>query len=209
MSKVVLTTVSFLCFFRNVTITMDQDRLLALFLHVIHHFVQWISVARHCLFVIELGFQQPTHFHSNVGPDLIHKVYVACCSNSLHDFEEVSDGTIIEKPFMLHEKVYRYNMTPFDVRYRVFHLSEHVDNKYRYVLKPGDNYFFTVHNIIVFFNTSTGHLGLACDIEKARKDSLQISDFYLIHQCCLILNDICTMIEDTICPIECSIVPLT
>ena len=42
-------------------------------------------------------------------------------------------------------------MTPFDLRYRLFHLSEHVDNKYRYILNDTDSYFTTIHDIIVCF----------------------------------------------------------
>ena len=192
---------------------MDQDRLLSLFLQVINYFVQWISATQHCLFVIELGFQHQLFFQYNIGSDLVHKIYVKCCSNNLQQHKETTE-LMIEKPFIIHEKCFCYNMTPFDLRYRVFHLSEHVDNKYRYILRKGDSYFLTVYNIIVFFNTSTGRLGIACDIENARKEYRQkhnanISDFFLIHQCCLIIHDLCLMIEETISPIDCSLTPLS
>ena len=96
----------------------------------------------------------------------------------------------------------------------MFHLSEHVDNKYRYILCNNDNYFYTVHDIIIFFNYETGRLGLACDIELARinyykKEHKNISDFYLIHQCCLILRDLCEMIENTILDVDTSIIQLS
>ena len=61
---------------------------------------------------------------------------------------------MIKKPFIIHEKCFWYNITPFDLHYCVFHLSEHVNNKYQYILRKGDVYFLTVYNIIVFFNTT-------------------------------------------------------
>ena len=191
---------------------MNQERVLAVFSTVINHFLQWLSLTEHSLFVIECGFLQDFVFHTNIGKDLINKIYIKCCSNNIQKFIQTSSCTQ-EKPFIVHEQYYHYYMTPFDLRYRVFHLSEHVDNKYRYILCNNDNYFYTVHGIIIFFNDDTGQLGLACDIESARmnyykQEHKSISDFYLIHQCCLILRDLCEMIENTILDVDTSIIQL-
>ena len=191
---------------------MNQERVLAVFSTVINHFFQWLSATEHSLFVIECGFLQDFVFHTNIGKDLINKIYIKCCSNNIQKFIQTSSCTQ-EKPFIVHEQYYHYYMTPFDLRYRVFHLSEHVDNKYRYILCNNDNYFYTVHGIIIFFNDDTGRLGLACDIESARinyykQEHKSISDFYLIHQCCLILRDLCEMIENTILDVDTSIIQL-
>jgi hypothetical protein len=191
---------------------MNQERVLAVFSTVINHFLQWLSATEHSLFVIECGFFQDFVFHTNIGKDLINKIYIKCCSNNIQKFIQTSSCTQ-EKPFIVHEQYYHYYMTPFDLCYRVFHLSEHVDNKYRYILCNNDNYFYTVHGIIIFFNDDTGRLGLACDIESARinyykQEHKSISDFYLIHQCCLILRDLCEMIENTILDVDTSIIQL-
>ena len=161
---------------------MDHQRVLSVFLHVIDYFIQWISASQHCLFVIEFGFHQPTFFQTNIGNDFIEKIYVRCCSNNLN-IHKNHNNTILEKPFVVHERIYRYIMTPFDLRYRLFHLSELVDHKYRYVLKNDDFFFKTVNDIIIFFNKNTGRLGLACDIESARTNYKKeknecISDFF-------------------------------
>ena len=134
---------------------MNQERVLAVFSTVINHFLQWLSATEHSLFVIECGFLQDFVFHTNIGKDLINKIYIKCCSNNIQKFIQTSSCTQ-EKPFIVHEQYYHYYMTPFDLRYRVFHLSEHVDNKYRYILCNNDNYFYTVHGIIIFFNDDTG-----------------------------------------------------
>jgi hypothetical protein len=181
---------------------MDQDRVLAVFLNVINTFVQLVSSTHHCMLVIEFGYQQPYCFQCNIGSDFIKSVYVRCCSNNIQKQDTIND-VILEKPFVIYEHYYQYSMTPFDLRYRLFHLSEHVDNKYRYILNDTDSYFMTIHDTIVFFNESTGRLGIACDIEAARlnylnKTNTRISDFFLIHQCCLIVRDICMMIEPII-----------
>ena len=191
---------------------MNHECVLSIFSTVINHFLQWLTATEHCLFVIECGFLHDFVFHTNIGRDLINKIYVKCCSNNIQIFKQTT-SCAQEKPFILHEQYYHYNMTPFDVRYRVFHLSEHVDNKYRYVLCNNDNFFHTVHNIIIFFNFDTGRLGLACDVELARanyykSEHKSISDFYLIHQCCLILRDLCGMIENTILDVDTSIINL-
>ena len=191
---------------------MNQERVLAVFSTVINHFLQWLSATEHSLFVIECGFLQDFVFHTNIGKDLINKIYIKCCSNNIQKFIQTSSCTQ-EKPFIVHEQYYHYYMTPFDLRYRVFHLSEHVDNKYRYILCNNDNYFYTVHGIIIFFNDDTGRLGLACDIESAhinyyKQVHKSISYFYLIHQCCLILRDLCEMIENTILDVDTSIIKL-
>ena len=192
---------------------MDQDRVLAVFLHVIDYFMQWICATKHCLLVIEFGFQQPHFFQTNIGKDFINKVYVRCCSNDLINYK-MTDSNVIEKPFVLNERLYRYNMTPFDLRYRLFHLSELVEHKHHYILKEGDCYITVPHNIIVFFNESTGRLGISCDIEAARtnykkeNNNNTLSDFFLLHQCCLIVRDLCEMIESCIHDIDTSIIPL-
>ena len=191
---------------------MDQDRVLSVFLHVIDYFMQWISATKHCLLVIEFGFQQPSFFQTNIGKDFVNKIYVRCCSNDLQTYTS-NKVNIIEKPFVIHERMYRYNMTPFDLRFRLFHLSELVEHKYHFILKKDDNFFTVPHEIIIFFNESTGRLGLACDIESARTNYQKehnnaISDFFLLHQCCLIVRDICAMIESCIEDIDTSITPL-
>ena len=191
---------------------MNQERVLAIFSNVINHFVHCVSATQYCLFVIECGFQQESSFHTNVGRDLIQKIYVVCCSNKIQQYEEKKTHPQ-EKTFFVHEQCYNYFMTPFDVRYRLFLLSEHVDNKYRYILRQNDSFFTTVHDIIIFFNERTGRLGLACDIEQARrnykkKENSIISDFFLIHQCCLILRDLCGMVESTISDIDTCMIPL-
>ena len=191
---------------------MNQERVLAVFSTVINHFLQWLSATEHSLFVIECGFLQDFVFHTNIGKDLMNKIYIKCCSNNIQKFIQTSSCTQ-EKPFIVNEQYYHYYMTPFNLRYRVFHLSEHVDNKYHYILCNNDNYFYTVHGIIIFFNDDTGRLGLACDIESARinyykQEHKSISDFYLIHQCCLILRDLCEMIENTILDVDTSIIQL-
>ena len=142
---------------------MDQDRVLSVFLHVIDYFMQWISATKHCLLVIEFGFQQPSFFQTNIGKDFVNKIYVRCCSNDLQTYTS-NKVNIIEKPFVIHERMYR-------------------------------------------------RLGLACDIESARTNyqkehNKAISDFFLLHQCCLIVRDICAMIESCIEDIDTSIIPL-
>lgn len=191
---------------------MDQDRVLSVFLHVIDYFVQWTSATKHCLLVIEFGFQQPSFFQTNIGKDFVNKIYVRCCSNDLQSYKS-KEWNVIEKPFVIHERIYRYNMTPFDLRFRLFHLSELVDHKYHFVLKKDDTFFALPHDIILFFNEHTGRLGIACDIEAARTNYHKehkntLSDFFLLHQCCLIIRDICEMIESCIADIDTSIIPL-
>ena len=191
---------------------MDHERVLSVFLHVIDYFIQWISATEHCLLLVELGFQQPSFFQTNTGEDFIQKIYVKFCSNALST-HKICNNTVIEKPFIIHERIYRYSMTPFDLRYRLFHLSELVDHKYRYVLKNNDSFFTTVYGIIIIFNKTTGRLGIACDIESARSQfqketGQKLSDFFLLHQCCLIIRDIIGIIENTIADIDTSIIPL-
>ena len=191
---------------------MNHNRVLSIFLEIINMFVHFISSTKHCMLVIEFGFQQSNDFHCNIGSDFIKSVYVRCCSNNIQT-QNNDTTTVLEKPYIVYEHYYRYLMTPFDLRYRLFHLSEHVDNKYRYILNDTDSYFTTIHDIIVFFNEKTGRLGIACDIEAARSHLFDetnkcISDFFLVHQCCLIVRDVCMMIEPILSDTDTSLISL-
>ena len=191
---------------------MDHERVLAVFLQTIHHLIPFVAATQHSMLVFEFGFQQPVYFLKNIGPDFINTIYIKCCSNNIKTYKQPTQ-LAIEKPFIVHEQVYSYLMTPFDIRYRLFHLSELVDYKYRYILKDNDSYFNAPYEIIIFFNEQSGRLGLACDVELARSTYKKetnsiISDFFLIHQCLLIVRDLCGMIEPTISDMNTSFIPL-
>ena len=70
-----------------------------------------------------------------------------------------------------------------------------------------------MYGIIILFNKTTGRLGIACDMESARlkfkkETGKQLSDIFLLHQCCLFIRVIIGIIEHTVADIDTSIIPL-
>ena len=83
-------------------------------------------------------------------------------------------------------------MTPFDIRCRLFYI-QYIDNNTdtkQCVLEQGDHYFLCDYETVIFFNKNTGRLGVFCLLTQTN-----ISVFFLIHRCLLIIRDFVCMIE--------------
>lgn len=188
--------------------------MLSVFLPLINDLTYWMQGPRKIL-IIDCGYYtfsetQPS-FCVNVGLDFITSVYLRCCSNSLNVYVgPVSD--FHGKSITVFDRFYRYDMTPFDIRCRLIHLPENDDNEFRYALDVSDTFFECDYGTIVFFNRFNGKLGLACDIDAARKREIKktendgvVSDFFLAHRCSLILRDLVSMIEENVIDIDTSV----
>ena len=148
------------------------------------------------LFLIECGYyitnNECVFFHTNIGQDFVSKINEHCSNNSLQQHSCLYSNHFItcsQAP-----KIYKYTMTPFDIRCRLFHThGDNTGNTKQYVLEQGDQYFLCEYETVIFFNKNTGRLGVYCLLTQTN-----ISAFFLIHRCLLIIRDFVCMIEKNV-----------
>ena len=108
------------------------------------------------LFLIECGYyvinSDSVFFHTNIGQDFVSKINEHCSNNNLQQHTcAYSDHfiTCSQPP-----KIYKYTMTPFDIRCRLFYI-QYIDNNTdtkQCVLEQGDHYFLCDYETVIFFN---------------------------------------------------------
>lgn len=177
---------------------MDHDLVLKIFYEAIDYFFPFVNNSPHIVFLVELGIctedGMNKHFQKNVGRDFVDSVSARCIGNGLMLYDPNNITRTCHKD-IVQERYYRYSMTPFDVRCRVFRFYTHDENVHHVILRKGDNYFECNQGTVIFFNTETGRLGLFCDFDRAKNIASNTSEFYLLHSCFLIMRDIVNMCE--------------
>ena len=172
----------------------EEDFFLKNCLSIINTFLPILTNNKqNTFFLIECGYyflnNECVFFHTNIGKDFVSKIQEHCMNNNLQQHT----CTYTERFVMCSQapKIYKYVMTPFDIRCRLFHIYDNNDNETKQsVLQQGDHYFTCDYETIIFFNKNTGRLGVYCSLSQTN-----ISVFFLIHQCLLIIRDFVCMIE--------------
>lgn len=148
------------------------------------------------MFTIECGYyvscSKHSYFHTNIGDDFLALIHARFMNNNLQEYTKKRNEESL-CTFVVHEKMYRYHQTPFDIHCRLFHFGPN-NNTYEHILEEGDLYFTCMYDIVIYFNRNSGHLGVICELNKHE----HVSVFYLIHQCLLIIRDFVHIIENTV-----------
>lgn len=214
---------------------MDHDKVLSVFLPCIEHIVDILhrhtttrSFLDKTVITCDFGFflEDSQVLHENIGQDFITKLEKTCYGN-IHEQQNKNKNKVIEDTMeytknssdinnriinktFIEEHVYKYYMTPFDLRLRIWNEQQNsimTKSHEPMFITTYDTWFECSDHMFIITNMKTGRCSIETHVYELRRQN--ISDFFIVHSILLISRDIINMIEEGFSDLETSLKLIT